>query len=115
MGPRQELQVGSPDYGEVMINIYKITRKDRTDYDEFQSVVIAAASEQDALKFLPCGCEHEAEPIRDEWGCVAKQCPECFTHDWIYKYWQPDNLIVTHIGLALPGVTGVIDFNFIRS
>lgn len=66
------------------MKLYLIFRKDRTNYDEYDSFVVAAENEENALKFHPRGRYFEED--------------DYFDNGEVYEWTSKENLKIECIG-----------------
>ena len=71
------------------MKLWKLTQNEATGYDTYDSVVVAAETEQDAVKTHPSPWSHQKD---SGWG-------------YTYSCWasSPDNVQATLIGTAIEG------------
>lgn len=88
---------------KVAMNLYLLTQRENTGYDTFDSIVVAAENEGDAVAISPYG---------DIYGNPGKHSWSSWDHSssWATK---PDNVTCQLIGTAAPGITsGVVISSF---
>lgn len=85
------------------MKLYYIERLDRADYDEYDSAVVAAESEEQARTILPDSPYSEDRPLRLRRGPVKFQPgnPAPYHNDWV----ELDQVVATYIGEAAAEIT----------
>lgn len=82
------------------MNLYYISRSDSASYNEFESAVVVAASEDDARNTHPSGDNSNWQDTSEDGA----------PWDWV----SPNSVQVRHIGIAADGESGVICASFIE-
>ncbi len=90
-------------------NLYRVSRRDHVDYDEFSSFIVAAPCEATARRTHPRGEDAYYTYSSDLSLWVDSYSEPTPYHGWTHDL---DSLRLEKIGTAEPGVSGVINSTF---